>query len=159
MLKKLLPFLIIILIVITLVVCTLIFGLKVLNKKSQSNDPTTNAVTSVKSVTSKPLTPAKIKQFTVQMPDITTNIATQDKSAIVGLAFELENAKAVAEFNDLQLKVKNIIIQTLADLTDVELSGSKGQDNLVSIIINKVNAIMQSGKVSQIDITNFMVAS
>jgi len=55
--------------------------------------------------------------------------------------------------------VNTIIIQTLADLTDDQLAGSKGQDDLTAILINKINAIMTAGKVSQIDFTNFMVSS
>jgi flagellar FliL protein len=154
--KKLLPFIIAILIVITLILTATFFLWDMINKNKTPDDPTAKAVSSVKNVSPKPLTAAKTKALTVVLKDITTNLATKDKVIIVGFAFVLDSTKAMDEFNNLDVKVKSIINQTLADLTVEEVSGAKGQDNLTSMLMNKINAIMKDGKVTEINIPNII---
>jgi flagellar protein FliL len=154
--KKLLPVMIAVLIVITLILVATFFLWDVFMKKDQPTDPAMLAASSVKNVTPKPLSPAKMKALTVIMKDITTNLATKGKIIVVGLAFVLENNKALDEFNNLDVKVKSTIIQTLADLTVDQLNGSAGHDALTSMLMNKINAFMKEGKVTEIDIANFI---
>jgi flagellar FliL protein len=154
--KKLLPFIIAILIVITLILTATFFLWNFIDKKNSPTDPAALAAGSVKNVSPAPLSAAKTKALTVVMKDITTNLASKGKIIVVGFAFVLENKKALNEFNDLDVKVKSIINQTLADLTVEQVSGAAGQDALTSMLMNKINVIMKEGKVTEINIANII---
>jgi flagellar FliL protein len=154
--KKLLPFIIAILIVITLILTATFFLWNFIDKKNSPTDPASIAASSVKNVSPEPLSAAKTKALTVVMKDITTNLASKDKIIVVGFAFVLENKKAMTEFTDLDVKVKSIINQTLADLTVEQVSGAAGQDALTSMLMNKINLIMHEGKVTEINIANII---
>jgi flagellar FliL protein len=155
--KKLLPFIIAILIVITLILTATFFLWNYVVKKSDTPvDASTKAVNSVKNVSPKPMTAAQKKAVTVVLKDITTNLATKGKIIVVGFAFVLESKKAMAEFNDSDVKVKSIINQTLADLTVEQVSGAAGQDALTSMLMNKINAFLKVGKVTEINIANII---
>jgi flagellar FliL protein len=154
--KKLLPVMIAVLVVITLILIATYFLWDVIVKKDTPTDPAIAAVSSVKNVTPKPLSAAKAKSLTVTLKDITTNLATKNKIIVVGFAFVMENKKAVTEFTDLEIKVKSVINQTLADLTVEQVTGSAGQDVLKSMLMNKINAIMVEGKITEINIPNII---
>jgi flagellar FliL protein len=154
--KKLLPVMIAVLIVITLILVATFFLWDVIVKKDKPTDPANAAAISVANVTSKPLPASKIKGLTVVLKDITTNLATKNKIIVVGFAFVLENKKAVTEFTDLEIKVKSVINQTLADLTVEQVTGSSGQDALKAMLMNKINAFMIEGKVTDINIPNII---
>jgi flagellar FliL protein len=145
-----------ILIVITLILVATFFLWDVIVKKDTPSDPAAIAASSVKDVKSKPLSPAQIKALTVSLKDITTNLATKNKIIVVGFAFVLDNKKAVTEFTDLEIKVKSVINQTLADLTVEEVTGSEGQDALKAKLMNKINTFMVAGKVTEINIPNII---
>jgi flagellar FliL protein len=155
-LKKILPFIIAILIVITLILTAAFFLWNFLNKDNNTKDPASIAASSVANVTPKVLSAAKKKELTVVMKDITTNLASKGKIIVVGFAFVMENKKAVTEFTDLEVKVKSIINQTLADLTVEQVSGGAGQDTLTSMLMNKINLFMIEGKVTEINIANII---
>ena len=146
------------LIVIGLILAASFFLWNFLEKKNETNDPNMKAQSTVAKVTNKPHTAAEVKELTVIMKDITTNLAAKDKIVVIGFAFELENKKAFEEFNYLDFKIKGIINQTLADLTPEQISGSKGQDNLTAILINKINAVLKEGKLVHINITSFILS-
>jgi flagellar FliL protein len=154
--KKLLPVMIAVLVVITLILIATYVLWDVIVKKDTPTDPASEAVSSVKNVTPKPPSAAKAKSLTVTLKDITTNLATKNKIIVVGFAFVLENKKAVTEFTDLEIKVKSVINQTLADLTVEQVTGSAGQDALKSMLMNKINAFMEEGKVTEINIPNII---
>jgi flagellar FliL protein len=154
--KKLLPVMIAVLIVITLILVATFFLWDVIVKKDQPTDPAAAAASSVKNVTPKPMTASQTKALTVILKDITTNLASKGKIIVVGFAFVLENKKAVTEFTDLEIKVKSVINQTLADLTVEQVTGSEGQDALKSMLMNKINAFMKEGKVTEINIPNII---
>ncbi|QGQ96238.1 flagellar basal body protein FliL [Paenibacillus psychroresistens] len=156
MFKKLLPVMIAVLVVITLILIATYFLWDVFMNKDKTTDPATEAISSVKHVTPKPPSAAKVKSLTVTLKDITTNLATKNKIIVVGFAFVLENKAAMHEFTDLEIKVKSVINQTLADLTVEQVTGSAGQDTLKSTLMNKINAFMEEGKVTEINIPNII---
>ncbi|MEX2462212.1 MAG: flagellar basal body-associated FliL family protein [Paenibacillaceae bacterium] len=156
MFKKLMPVMIAVLIVITLILFATYFLWDIIVKKDTTADPATVAASSVKNVTPKPISAAKVKELTVVLKDITTNLATKNKIIVVGFAFVMENKKAVTEFTDLEIKVKSVINQTLADLTVEQVTGSEGQDALKAMLMNKMNAFMKEGKVTEINIPNII---
>lgn len=147
-------FLIAILIAITMIV-TAAFILY--NFLDNSQDPN-RAQDPAAAAKPKPLSAAEVKDNTVSMENIMTNLAGDEKYIKVSLAFELENKKTKDEFQKLDFKVKDLIIRTLADLKPEQVQGSKGQDNLTSVLINKINStILTQGKLKQIYITDMVL--
>lgn len=154
--NKMLQWLIMILIAITLIVLAGFVLWDYMDRNSQPADLSQQAVNSVSSVKGKKLSAAEVKEMTVLMNDVLTNLANKDFVKI-SFAFELESKKVKDEFEQLDFKVKAIIIQTLADLTPDQIRGSKGYDNLSTILLNKINPILFEGKLKQIHITNIVL--
>lgn len=103
-------------------------------------------------------TSAEIKENTVIMKDITTNLASQGSFVKISLAFELENKKAKTDFENLiDSRIKGTIIRTLSDMNSDQISGSKGQDNLTNALINKLNPLLNEGKIRRINITDIVL--
>lgn len=106
----------------------------------------------------KKLTPDEVRDNTFSMKDVLTNLSGGNNKFIkVSFAFELENKKAREEFEKLETQMKAIVIQTLADMTPDQVSGSKGFDNLTSALMNKMNPLLQQGKLNQILITDIVL--
>lgn len=145
------------LIVITLILVAFFALWHYMDKNSQPADPNEAARSSVSQVESKKLTPAEIKAQTVFVNDIVTNLADKGRIVKAGFAFELDTKKGKEEFETLDFKVKGIILQTLADMKAEQIQGSKGQEFLVSTLMNKINGILTEGKVKQISITDYYV--
>ncbi|MBP1991330.1 flagellar basal body-associated FliL family protein [Paenibacillus eucommiae] len=124
-------------------------------EKSGTPNPSEDAQASAEQVKpTKPPTAAQTKANTVFINDITTNLAGGDHFIKVSFAFELENSKAKEEFeNLLESTVKGTINRTLVDMTPEQVEGSKGQDFLTSTLMNKLNPMLQDGKIRQVWIT------
>jgi flagellar FliL protein len=155
--NRLFQIIIAMLIVITLILSAFFVLWNMMDKKNVNADENQKAKDAVESVTSKKLPAAQVKDNTFLMKDILTNLAEKDRIIKASFAFELDNKKARDEFEKLDFKVKGIIIQTLADLTPDKISGSKGQDNLTSMLMNKINPILSEGKLKQVWITEYIL--
>jgi flagellar FliL protein len=142
-----------ILIAITLILTAAFVLWNYMDKGSQ--DPQALAQNSAKEVkAAKKVSPDETKANTVILKDILTNLATNNRFIKASFAIELENAKAKDEFEKLDFKMKAIIVQTLSDMTPEQVQGSKGLDNLTSILMNKMNPLLSLGKIKQIWITD-----
>ncbi len=65
--------------------------------------------------------------------------------------------KAKTEFETLDFIAKSNIISTLADTKSDQVQGSKGQAQLISVLMNKINPYMKEGKLKQIYITDMVL--
>jgi flagellar FliL protein len=158
MFKKMLPWLIMVLISITLIIgaaFTLWFFLD--NKDADQLDPHAKAQQSVNDVKAKKMSAKEISELTVEIKELLTNLASKDFLKI-SFAFELENEKAKEEFKLLEFKVRDIIIQTLSDLTSEQIQGSQGKDHLNTLLMNRINLILTEGKLTHINITDFILS-
>jgi flagellar FliL protein len=146
------------LIAITLILAAAFF-LWTMMGKSNANDAGLTAQASADKVkTARQPTAAEIKENTVLLKDILTNLANNSRFIKVSFAFELENKKAKAEFeNLLDSKVKGTIIKTLSDMTPEQVSGSKGYDNLTAALMNTLNTYLHEGKIKEIMITDIVL--
>ncbi|TXK68113.1 flagellar basal body-associated FliL family protein [Paenibacillus sp. N3.4] len=145
-----------ILIAITLILTAAFILWNFMEKNSQSKDPATQAKDAVASVkpTKAPSAEA-VKANTAIIKDILTNLSGSQNFIKISFAFELENSKAKTEFDSLlDSAVKGTIVQTLGDMTKEQIDGSKGSDNLTSTLMNKINPLLQQGKIKQIWITD-----
>lgn len=155
--NKALQWLIMILIAITLIALASFVLYEMMLRNGLQNDPAAAATGSVENVQPKKLTAEQIKDYTYEMKDITTNLVGSDYIKI-SFAFLLDSAKARNEFELLQTRVRAIVLQTLADMTAEQVSGSKGMDLIGTTLINKINPILSKGKLTQVDITDFNIA-
>lgn len=142
-----------ILIAITLILTAAFVLWNYMDKSNQ--DPQDLAQSSASQVkAAKKLSPDESKANTVIMKDILTNLAASNRFIKASFAVEMENQKAKDEFEKLDFKMKAIIVQTLADMTPEQVQGSKGFDNLTSVLMNKMNPLLSAGKIKQIWITD-----
>ncbi|MEF3304823.1 flagellar basal body-associated FliL family protein [Paenibacillus sp. GYB003] len=156
--NKMLQWLIMILIAITLIALASFILWEYLDAKSQPSDPLEKAANSVEDVKAKKMTAQQEKENSVEIKEILTNL-TGKHYVKVSFSFLLDNAKAKEEFELLTPRVRAIILQTLADLTAEQASGSKGQDLISTTLINKINPILSKGKLVRVDITDINIVS
>ncbi|MBO9599924.1 MAG: flagellar basal body-associated FliL family protein, partial [Cohnella sp.] len=82
-----------------------------------------------------------------------------DHVALIDLAFTLDSADAKEEFDKIKtIKIQPIVIRALSAMSPDEISDAKGKDQLTASLINSVNAVLSEGKLTKVDITNFMIA-
>lgn len=145
------------LIVITLILVAFFALWTYMEKKNQPADPHEAAKSTVGNVQGKKLTALQEKEQTVIIKDILTNLSEKDRVVKASFAFQLDDKKAKTEFESLDFKVKGIINQTLGDMKAEQISGSKGQEYLISVLMNKINGILSEGKLKQIWITDYII--
>lgn len=155
MFKKMLPWVIMLLVVITLIVAAAFLLWDKLFYDTAADDHSA-AKQSVEDVRPKPLSPEQTKELSVELNDVLTNLITDDIVKI-SFTFVLNNAKAKNEFTLLDFKVKSLINQVLRDLSPEDIQGSKGMDLISSMLINKINSVLTSGKVTEINITSIII--
>lgn len=157
MIKKMLPWLVIVLVAITLITVAAFVLWEYVFKEPKPLDPALAAQSEVSNEQPIRLDADKIRDLTVMMDEIRTNLADINYVVQISFAFQMNNKKARAEFETIQHLAKAEVIKALADTTPEDIQGSKGQDLLISRLMNAINPLLQQGKVSKIDITDFML--
>ncbi|WP_339320200.1 flagellar basal body-associated FliL family protein [Paenibacillus sp. FSL R10-2734] len=153
--KKMLPWLLTILLAITLIV---IAAFLLMDKIFPKDANDVNAA--VQSVETKYLTADEIVELTAEITEIKTNLADPDYIVQIDFAFQLNSAKSKEAFEKIkEIKIKPIIIKTLADTKPEELNGANGKDQLSSKLVNLINKTLTEGKITQIEVTKFLLAS
>lgn len=150
--KKMLPWLITILLSITLIVLAIfLLSDKLLgdNGKSQAS---ANAAALSK------LSADEIVKMTSEITGIKTNLADPEFIAQMAFAFQLNDKKAKEEFDKIkEIKIKPIIIKTLADTKPELLNDSKGREQFIAKLQNLINKSLTSGHLIQIEMTEVMI--
>ena len=92
----------------------------------------------------------------VDIPEITTNLA--DKR-YVKIQFKIQTNSDVAgqELAKRDFQVKNLIIQELSEITQEDLQGKQGKQNLQETLKSQINELMQNGEIKQVYITSYAV--
>ncbi|MGG4034494.1 flagellar basal body-associated FliL family protein [Paenibacillus cisolokensis] len=147
--KKMLPWLITILLAITLIA---VVSIVVFDSLLGSD------LKETKTAEKKTLTADERVEVTSEITDIKRNLLDPDYVVVVSFAFQLDSKKAKADFDKVKdIQIRPIINRTLADMTAEELNGSKGQDALGAKLLQSINEVLPSGKVVKVDITNFFL--
>lgn len=154
--KKMLPWVIMILVVVTLIVVAAFLIWNNLFIDPNAN-PSDRARQSVEDVQGNRMPPEKVKALSVEINDVLTNLASGDFIKI-SFVFELSNENAKEEFELLDFKVRAIINQTLADMMPDDVRGSWGMDNLGTTLMNKINQELDRGNVRQVNITALVIS-
>ncbi|AIQ69419.1 flagellar basal body-associated FliL family protein [Paenibacillus graminis] len=153
--KKMLPWLITILLAITLIV---VAAFLLMDKIFPSD--TNDVNTAVQNVETKKLSADEIVALTAEITDIKTNTADPDYILKVNIAFQLDSAKSKEEFEKIKaIKIAPLIIKAIADAKPEELNGAKGKDQFSSKLMNIINKNLTEGTITQIEFTDFVLAS
>ncbi|MGP7817497.1 flagellar basal body-associated protein FliL [Niallia sp. 01092] len=98
----------------------------------------------------------EVIEASVDVPEITTNLAS-DNFIKISFKIQTDSKKAKEELEKRNFQVQNIIIQELSEKTNDQLKGKKGQIDLENDLKDKINGLMQEGKIVQVYITNSLL--
>lgn len=150
--KKMLPWLITILLSITLIAIV-----SVILFRSLFNDPAGTAANK-EPVEIEKLSADERVEVTAALNDFRRNLKDQEKVVIISFAFQLDSKKTKADFDKLlDIEIKPMISRTLADTTSEELGGSQGEDALETKLLNLINPALPKGKLIKVEITDFII--
>lgn len=151
--KKMMPWLITILLAITLIV--LAAFLLMANLFDDDKDEVSTAVNSVET---RHLSADQIVEMTSEITEIKTNLSDPDYIVLMNFAFQLDTKKSKEEFDKIKnIKITPIILKALADTKPEELKGANGKDQLSAKLINLINKTLTEGKLTQIEITHYIL--
>lgn len=131
---------IILLVAITLVGAVTIIVVNQLNENSGSKNPSIN----------------EIREASVDVPQVTTNLASDDYIRI-SFTLQTDSKKAKQELEKRDFQVKDIIIQELSEMKAEEIQGKDDQKQLKEAIKSKINKLMQKGKIEEVYITESLL--
>lgn len=138
--NKLLTIMLIILVTITLIGVIVVVLLTQLDKGTATTGPTID----------------EIVESSVDIPEITTNLS--DGSFVkVTLKVQASDKKSGEELLKRDFQVKNIVIQELSEMEKESLEGKQGKVAFQNAIKSQVNELMQSGEVTQVYITSYVL--
>ena len=107
-------------------------------------------------VTNQQPTADELVEASVEIPEITTNLASKEYIKIAFM-IQTDGKKAKEELGKRNFQAKNIIITQLSEMKGEELTGKAGKEKLQETIKNELNKIMQEGKVEQVYITSLIL--
>lgn len=156
--KKMLPWLVSLLLAITLIVTVGIYVWNQYFSGSDSKDPGVQAAESVKHVEAKPISADEMIKVASELTDIKTNISDPSYVVVVSFAFQLDSEKSKEEFDKIkEIVVKPIVNRALWQMTPEDLQGTKGKDELCAGLVNAINAVLSEGKLTKVEIKDFIV--
>ncbi|WP_054028980.1 flagellar basal body-associated FliL family protein [Bacillus sp. FJAT-28004] len=151
--KKMIPWLITILLSITLIAIV-----SIILFKSFFTDPKEQA-TETKTIEVKALSADERVEVTSELKDFRRNLKDPEYVVILSFAFQLDKKKTKEDFDKLlEIEVRPIINRVVADMTAEELQGSQGEDALESKLLNLITPIIPKGKLIKVEITSFTLA-
>lgn len=139
--KKLLTIMLVIIGSITLIgVTALVVVTKFLGDENEHKAPTIKEVV----------------EASVDIPEITTNLSSGN---IVRVSFKIEtdSKKAKEELTQREFQVRDIIISELANMEAKQLDGTDGMNKFKEAITQKINSLMQEGKVNKVYTTSYIL--
>ncbi|MDQ0217068.1 flagellar FliL protein [Peribacillus cavernae] len=98
----------------------------------------------------------EIVESSVEIPEITTNLASGDFIKIT-FTVQTDSKKAKEELEKRNFQVKNIIITELSEMKSAELKGKAGKEQLQEKVKADVNGLMQEGDVEKVYITSSLL--
>jgi flagellar FliL protein len=95
----------------------------------------------------------EILERTVETKEIKTNLA-DDKYILIKFAFQLDSIDAKEELQKRNIQLNSTIISVLASTQSEEIHGEEGLKKLETTLLNRVNEVMEEGKVVRVYITD-----
>ncbi|WP_071459452.1 flagellar basal body-associated protein FliL [Bacillus massilinigeriensis] len=98
----------------------------------------------------------EVLEASVDVPEITTNLASDDYIRI-SFKIQTDSKDAKEELEKRDFQVRNIIIQELSEKKSEELQSGGGKAALETELKDKINTLMQDGKVVKVYITGSLL--
>jgi len=156
--KKMLPWLVSLLLAITLIVSVGIYVWNQYLSGSGSKDPEAQVREAVQNVKATPISADEMIKVASELTDIKTNIADTSYVVIMSFNFQLDSAKAKEEFDKVkEIQIKPIVNRALWVMKPEDFQGTKGKDQLCASLINSINAVLAEGKVTKVDVKDFIM--
>lgn len=158
--KKLLPWLVSLLLAITLIAIVVIYFWSTMFEDKKSADPDQQVKESVQDVqAAPPMSADEMIKVTSELINIKTNLSDPDYVVIMSLAFTLDDEDAKEEFDKIKdIKIKPLVNRALWVMSPEDMSGTEGKDQLTAGLINSVNAVLTKGKLTKVEITDFIIS-
>ncbi|MCD9023369.1 flagellar basal body-associated FliL family protein [Cohnella silvisoli] len=155
--KKLLPWLVSLLLAITLIVIvTFYFWNTLFGDKSK--DPEQATKDAVENVQAEPISADELVKVTSELIDIRTNLADTDYVVQISFSFQFDSQKAKEEFDKIkENQIKPIINRALWVMSPDDMNGTKGKDQLTAGLINSINSVLSEGKLVKVGIKGFIM--
>lgn len=98
----------------------------------------------------------QILKNSVDLTDLTTNLAGGN---YIKMSFKIQadSTSAAAELTKREFEIRNIMIMVLSDTKASDLDGKNGKIQLEETLKQKINEVMQDGKVVQVYITDSLL--
>lgn len=159
MFKRMLPWLIMIFVVITLCVLgAFVLWEFIMKDNTTPLDQNGQAQEIAEQVETKPLSAKEREELTYNVMDVTTNLADLNYLVRISFSFVLDNKLAREEIEMIKPLVLDIIGNTLADTTPDDIKGSHGRDHFKAILINRINPLLDEGKLLEINLSDFIIS-
>lgn len=98
----------------------------------------------------------EVVKASVDIPQMTTNLASGDYLRI-SLKIQTDSKKAKEELQKRDFQVKNIVVEELSEMKSDDLKGKEGKVKLEEKLKERINSLMQDGKVVQVYITEALL--
>ncbi|RKP55465.1 flagellar basal body protein FliL [Cohnella endophytica] len=156
--RKLLPWLVSLLLAITLIVgATFYFWTNLFGDK-KTTDPDQAAKDVAGNVQVEPISADELVKVTSELIDIKTNLADTDYVVQISFSFQFDNEKAKDEFDKIKEDVvKPIVNRALWVMTPDDMNGTKGKDQLTAGLINSINVVLSEGKLLKVGVKGFIM--
>ncbi|TKH43140.1 flagellar basal body protein FliL [Paenibacillus terrae] len=155
--KKMLPWLITILLAITLIAGAAFVLIPALSGKKSEATPNAQAAQAEQLPR---LSADELVEVSSEITGIKTNLADADYIVQMNLSFQLNDAKAKESFEKIKdISIKPIVIQLLADTKPDELRTAKGRDQFSDKLTDLINKSLPEGHLGNAKITDFLLAS
>jgi flagellar FliL protein len=86
---------------------------------------------------------------TVETKEIRTNLA-DNKYILIKFAFLMDSIEAKSELDKLSIQLNSILVSVLASTHSNDIQGAEGLQKLETMVLNRVNEILEEGKVVQV---------
>ncbi|MCU9612096.1 flagellar basal body-associated protein FliL [Caldibacillus lycopersici] len=98
----------------------------------------------------------ELLEASVDIPEITTNLLTDD---FIRISFKLQSDSedAKVEVEKRMFQINNMIIKQLSGMKAEDLSGTDGKLKLEEELKNQFNSILKDGKILQVYITSIII--
>jgi flagellar FliL protein len=106
----------------------------------------------------EPMSADELLEVTSELTDIRTNIADADYVVVLDLSFQLDSKEAKESFDKIKdVAIRPIVNKALWQMTREELAGTAGKDKLSADLINAINPVLPTGKLTKVEITSFIM--
>lgn len=156
--RKLLPWLVSLLLAITLIVIVAFYSWDKFFGDKSANNSEQAAKEIASNVQVEPISADELIHLTSELTDIKTNLADTDYIVQISFSFQFDNEKTKEEFDKIKdNKIKPMVNRALWVITPEDMTGTKGKDQLIAGLINTVNSELTEGTVTNIGITGFVM--